>query len=339
MNNKEQIKEFKEIIVKNDINEINNYYLDNNIIFNNYEDFKEVIIYGIVKNVSSKIINIILSQKNIENDWLSNLLFFSVKNNYFEVADILLKNKAKWKCFEINENQFGLEDTSLNLKNLKYLLNNDFYSTKNTTENTTCLKHLFYRFIEANNSEYNKFLEIIFSHFKFSNEFIIKNILIDIYSKKSKLSNKQIQKLIMDEKEKIIIDNTMYEKAIANENYEALRILFEYESSEEDEIQRKIIYYDLLKYSILSKNYNFVKKVLSYRPFSYKYLNYESLLIKAFKSSMTKETINNKKNISKLLIKSFIITNIDNNKIYNIQFLNLIINLAIRQKILFYLNI
>jgi hypothetical protein len=105
--NGEQITEFKEIILKNDINEINNYYLNNNIIFNNYEDFKEIIIYGIGNKISSKIISIIVSQNNIENDWLCKLLFFTIKNNYFEVANILLNNNAKWKYFEISYYKFG----------------------------------------------------------------------------------------------------------------------------------------------------------------------------------------------------------------------------------------
>ncbi|KAG4106029.1 ankyrin [Neocallimastix lanati (nom. inval.)] len=330
--NGEQITEFKEIILKNDINEINNYYLNNNIIFNNYEDFKEIIIYGIGNKISSKIISIIVSQNNIENDWLCKLLFFTIKNNYFEVANILLNNNAKWKYFEINYYKFGLEVPSLNLKILKYLLNKKFYSIGNYR-----LEYLFYQLIEANNSLYNKFLETIFSHFKFNNDFILKNLLIDIYLKKSKLSNEQIQKLIMNEKEKIKINNKMYEKAVEKKNYEALRILFEYESSEDNEIQIRIINYDLLKYSILSENYDFVKKILSYRPFTYKNLNYKDLLTTAFKNSMTEETINNKNNISKLLIKSFLtnskkIAKIDSNKLYDTQFQNLLINLAIRQK-------
>ena len=328
--NGEQITEFKEIILKNDINEINNYYLNNNIIFNNYEDFKEIIIYGIGNKISSKIISIIVSQNNIENDWLCKLLFFTVKNNYFEVANILLNNNAKWKYFEINYYKFGLEVPSLNLKILKYLLNKKFYSIGNYR-----LEYLFYQLIEANNSLYNKFLETIFSHFKFNNDFILKNLLIDIYLKKSKLSNEQIQKLIMNEKEKIKINNEMYEKAVEKKNYEALRILFEYESSRENGIQSKIINYDLLKYSILSENYDFVKKILCYKPFTYKNLNYKDLLTTAFKSSVTEETINNKNNISKLLIKSFLTnskknTNIDYSKSYDIRFLNLLINLAIR---------
>jgi len=73
-------------------------------------------------------------------------------------------------------------------------------------------------------------------------------------------------------------------------------------------ILNRIVKYDLFKKSLESRNYNFVKKVLSYKPLHYMCSGYEDILISVINNYMTPSEINKKENIAKLVIEYFIAT-------------------------------
>lgn len=322
-----------EIIKKNDIIELKNYIKENNITLNElYTIDFDILIYSIENNISNDIIKYIIKQSKyetfnyhiIDNNIFKSPLFSAIGNNNFEIANILLKNKA-----DINYNNGDIINnlnsrSLLNNKNLKYILNNDF-NIEGITDN------LIYNLID---NFQNKFLETIFKHFKFNNSFILN--FLNLYKSRDMIIyedffhlNEGIEESILNEKDKIYINDTMYDKALEKENYEALRILYENENSEENEILNRIIKYDLLELSVKTNNYNFVKNILYYQSFDCKYIKYEKIINEAIE--------NNNIEIAKLLIKTFInsIPLIDRNnkkfnKIYQNQCFNLILNLAIK---------
>jgi len=291
-----------EIIKKNNINELKKYINENNIFLNElYTVNFDILIHSIENNVSIDIIKYIISQSKyktlnfhiLDNNVLKTPLFSAIGYNNFKVANLLLQHKADIN-YSNNDIINNLNKRSLlNNKNLKYILKCGF-SMEGITDN------LIYTLIE---NFQNNFLEIIFKHFKFNNSFILN--FLNLYKKKEFIVNENISLLnmveenIINEKDKIYISDTMYNKAIEKENYEALRILFENENSEENEILNRIIKYNLLECSVKTNNYNFVQNVLYYQPFNYKYIKYEKVLTEAFENSIE---------IEKLLIKKFILS-------------------------------
>jgi len=150
----------------------------------------------------------------------------------------------------------------------------------------------------------NKILKIIFIFFKFNNDFIIALILN--YKNKT-LTYSELKRLLTEENNKITITNDMYDLAFENNNYMALKILFENEIiTKESNAIRRIIKYNLIENSIRTKDYNFVKKILNYKDFNFKNLKYEKILITAFENSKTINSTSSDNKIAKLLIKSLL---------------------------------
>jgi len=185
---------------------------------------------------------------------------------------------------------------------------------------------------------------------KYINDDIIN--LLNIYKKyrnnKESFSNNDISKInnnlkstIQNIKSRIIVNEELYKRALKYNNNEALRITFENENSEENIILKRIIDYDLFKKSIDSENYDYVKKILGYKPFHYMCSDYEYIISDVIDKYMVSSKINLKKNIAKLIIEKFIENSVS---IYNknnssnqlsqrgIPFKNLVLNIAIKKE-------
>jgi len=118
-------------------------------------------------------------------------------------------------------------------------------------------------------------------------------------------------------------------------------ITFENESSEEYVVLNRIIKYDLFEKALYSGNYNYVKKILGYRPFHYMWKDYKKIVSDLINIYLTPNEIDKKENIAKLVINSFIKTSVLINNKNNpsnlmsdkgIPFRNLILNIAIENK-------
>jgi ankyrin repeat protein len=232
------------------------------------------------------------------------------KNN-FKVADILLKLNADINSTISNKCIISYLYTTdkLNTKNLSYILNNGF--------NVCNIKPDFiYEIIEGNK---NNLLQIISNHSY--NTLILR--LLGIFQNKLALSDEQIEEILTYEKGKFIIDDTMYEKAFNNNNYEAMRILFGHDTSEEYVIFRRLNKYNVLENAVRLNNIPFVKNLLKYERLSFHTINFKTILIAAH------NTLN--LDLFKLLVNSALNDSMEeSSKQYDPTHINYMINMAIR---------
>jgi len=116
----------------------------------------------------------------------------------------------------------------------------------------------------------------------------------------------------------------MYNEANYIGNCYALKILFNNDGSDYNEMIDRIKKYHLLEEAVYMNDYDFAKNILNYNVFNLN-LNYEKVLIEA--------SNNNNIYLLELLIKTLLRNSINNKKSsskkYNPQFLNLILNKAI----------
>ncbi|OUM58261.1 hypothetical protein PIROE2DRAFT_64529 [Piromyces sp. E2] len=322
------IEDILELLKQNDIKEIEKYSKEHNISLNElYKEDFDILIRSIEMNVSLDIINYIIVQSKyetlnyqiIEENKVKTPLLIALENQNFKIAKVLLKHKADINYANgiILNNLYSQE--LLNTKNLKFILRSGF--------DVEAIKPtLIYSLIEKGQ---NDFLEIILKYFKYNNSFILD--FLNLYKNKTLTGETSIdyEEIILKEKNKIEIDETMYEKALAKGNYDALRILFENESSEEEEIIYRIIKYDLLENSVKTSNYSFVENILLYKQFNNKCIHYEKIL---------SEANNNNIEIAQLLIQVFIFSSsfegseyyeLSLNK-YDNRYFSLLLNLMIK---------
>jgi len=326
-----------EILNRNDKYELEKYIYDKIILLNNINDDDfDILISAIESDVSIDMINFIILQGEyytldyfiIENNSVLTPIFSAVGKNRFDIADILLENQADINYFNGDILNYLYDQKLLNIENLKYILKKGLNIEAITTK-------FIYDLID--NFE-NNFLEIIFNHYTYTNEFILQllkvyknyNLINNSYElvKKSNVSvNDDFKNILSENNNKIFIDEKMYEKAIKSKNYEALKILFKNDNNEQDKILKRIIKYNLLERSVEMNDYSYVKKVLSYDPFNFKNIHYEEIIFKA---------LQNNRKIAFLLLKSFIDKNNYNNikksnTKYDLQILNLIVNKLIKR--------
>lgn len=342
------------IIKKNNKNELKNYIEENEISLNQFNSKNfDILIVAIENNSSIEIVNYIINEGKYSNlnyyiveDFLKYKypFFTALENNNFEIANFLLKNNADVNFYRRDVVNHLNSKKLLNSKNLKYLLSHGFnisFLTPNSLYNLI-------------NNFQNDLLEIIFKFYKYDNSSILnllnlyknnkllncksinsskgKVLNLDIMKyKASVILNEELKDIVRKEKSKINVDEIMYRKTIENKNYEALRIIFENDSSEEHIILKRIIKYELFEKAIESNNYRFIKNILNYYPFNYRNINFEKIIFEAYHKNI---------NIWKLLIRSFIYTSNDkmnkklgnffSNKEYDVRYLNLLLNIGIR---------
>ncbi|OUM60941.1 hypothetical protein PIROE2DRAFT_13193 [Piromyces sp. E2] len=306
--------------------ELENFMKENNIDANNYND---AIIYSIENNAPVDLLQYILSQRtdtnlNLEIFYDNNNyvpLFFAIQKNNFALANLLIANGANINYISREQNIiiYLLNNNLYNNVNIKYVLNKGFYLNNFTNE----------FIIDLIEKEKTDFLEIILQSIKYDNNFFLE--LLNIYKNKNILTDKQLYNIIKKEKEKVIITDALYQKAIEKKNNALLRILFENDSSKDSIILKRIIKYNLLEVAVKSNCYNFVKKVLCFDTFNNKCMNYESIFQEAIANSDIE--------ISKLLITSFIKDSIKemnnssvemSNKNYISKLINLVLNIVIK---------
>ncbi|KAL6599387.1 hypothetical protein U3516DRAFT_845902 [Neocallimastix sp. 'constans'] len=244
-----------EIIKKGNEIELDNYMKENGIILKEFNtgDF-DLLIYAIENEVPLKMIQYIINHCQYENfnysiysSMIDNLskspLFLAITTNNFKIADLLLNNGA-----DINYNEGILlcqlfEYHLLNRKNLIYILNNGFH------------KELINDFVLdlIASSEYIEkdiycnvinFLEIIFKHYLYNNNFIL-NILY-IYKNKKPLSSTNLEKIITNESNNIKVDDIWYRTAVFYACDDILELFIKYDNRKKDIILKSIENYKKL---------------------------------------------------------------------------------------------
>jgi len=241
---KQEIKNnISQLIKHNNINNLKLYIKQNNIKLDDFRDKfnqKDDILKFTIKNASSmEMLNFIFkscqydtidfsSDKNYSKD--TTLLYTVLSKNQFKFFDFLLK-------LGLNINNKDIltwlyEDNILDNKKLKYILNSKFQVLPNTINQLIIDNKL-------------DLLKYIFKIYIYNDIFILK--LLSIYKNHTKLSNKQLLNIIYEEKNKISFDDSMYEKAIDTNNYEAISFLYTYDNRNKD-----LIFKDL--FQLLDKN-------------------------------------------------------------------------------------
>jgi ankyrin repeat protein len=339
------------IIKKNNVEEFERYVKERDIVLKNLNNQGfDILIYTIENNISVDIIKSIIEQKQYktynyvinENSRQKVPLISAILNNNFEIADLLIKHNANINQFDIIYYLFKIN--RLNYQNLNYILYHGFH-IRNITP------YLINELIETNN---NIILNKIFKYYLFSNEFILN--FLKMYQDQNPVSLQHLQEVLRKEKKGIKVEGTMYDKALAKENYGAFKILFENDSGDEDNLLYKVNKYDLLEKAVKTNDINFVKTILRYDPFTFKSLSSKKILMAASRMkninilklliTMSLESYENEKALPSSLSSSSSSpspspspspssspsvkeTNLKKNK-YDVHYLNFIINIAIK---------
>jgi len=362
MDNNEQQKILKKIIFNNNISELKLYFKTNEITIEKFNNFNELLIYSITCNSSFEIVNFILNKRINKNlnfsigvyNKYKVPLFSAIANNNFKISNLLIKNKANinYKIYNNTVLDYLLNNNLLITDNsLKYILNNGFKRSNITLD-------LIFNLIK---NQLNDILEIIFNFYqKLSNSSILNTFLIRFYRNRVPLSNKQLIDVLSSVKTDITVTEKMYEHANFYDNDHALKILFEHDGSDDDELFKRVVKYHILEKAIKAKNYDFVKKAIVNKSYNYKYDTYREKIVKriSFKEVIDNTILKSMKTstkITELFIKIILMEmkNNDNNneksnindydhssnpktktnRIYNngydIQYINYILNIAI----------
>ena len=290
MNNKLEDKKdkFLNLIKKNgNIEKIKQIILENSI---NLRDFNnknfDLLIYLIINDASVEIVKFIIEECNyktlnyvfVDNQFNNSNgnrylffryhfvpLFFAILKQNFRVADLLIKNKADINFFitdsegkKYNIIQYLFFFSLLDIVKLNYIIDNGF-KVKGITSD------LIIDLIKSNHYSKTDVLENIFKCFIFDNRFILN--LLSMYKHKISISDNQLQSIIKEEKNKIPINDYMYDNVIYEKNYDILTLLLECDGSSPDEILRKIYKYEILENAVetcrFNSNIKLIKKILN----------------------------------------------------------------------------
>jgi len=263
-----------------DLREINNIEFDL-LIFSIDEYASPKLINYIIQQCQYKTLNYTFNTKNgystyNNNSFIQNNEFISLKtplytaiiNKNFEISNLLIKNGANINYGVFNENLGEMDilsylcyvDTvthgeSLDIENLKYILNNGFYIKGIAKDMVNKLIFLIQM------SKIN-IIEMIFKYYIFDNSFII-NLLNNYIKNKNGLSDIELQNIILKEKSKLVIDEILYQIAIREENYEAIKIFLDYDSSQQTTLINRIVKYNILEKSVSTNNFTLIEKILN----------------------------------------------------------------------------
>lgn len=230
----EHKKNISNIIKNNDINELNSYINNNNLsICELHCDILDILVIAIEQNASIEMINYIIDnykyeEFNYASSSYNSPLYYAVKNENFKLADILIKNKANVNF--LCDNSLTIIDylynkESLSRRQLKYLLYN----------NSNFSYELIINILSKNETNY---LYDIFKYGLYNNSFILK--LLSFYHHHTPVSKDSWDILISNEKNKIEIGEFMYETAINNENYKVIKLLYDYDTRDKEDINGEL---------------------------------------------------------------------------------------------------
>jgi len=320
----------QKIILKNNLTALKSFIKENKVNLKDFNDDHYDILIRIIEDkneVSLEIIQFLIDEltdgslnyfiHNVEeqnNNGLTNPysygryktpLFSAIAYQKFDIATLLIKNKADinfkitdFKSFTgVAKNTVNIVNNlystnHLNRKNLKYILNHGFKIQSITSG-------LINDLISYGNEVKNDLLEIIFRYYIYDNDFILN--LLHSYKYQKTLSNRKLHYLITKEKNKIVINDTMYASTVQNayyKNWDALFLFFVYDGSEPLRIFDKVRRYQIIDMAIEKNDYYFLKTLLNYKPWKQnKNLDVEKLIIKAIQ----KDNVD----ITKLLLESF----------------------------------
>jgi len=260
------------IINGNNVAELENYLFQNNI---HPEDRRttndnDLLIYAIENNASNDIIACLLHHYPTLNYTFyagnyryKNPLFSAIGEGHLRVARLLMENNADINYdLVISQDQqkqsilYNLANlASINPITLRIILRSGLRLDKITPDLILLFIQICYK---------NRYLHVIFRHYIFDNEFILK--LLQYYKHATVLSNEQLSAIITNEKNKIKITDKMYVHAMKKwyEKIDVIELLLSYDCRDAVHLFGLIQKYKLLEKGIWCNHLNLVKKVLYY---------------------------------------------------------------------------
>jgi len=321
----------KEFIQNNDLSNLKEYINENNIQFLP-NDFVELFMVEKGKNEKDNrnfltlekkdiiefTFGLIMKNLNCPSD-IIDLFVHLLANDNYEIVNLLKEHETKinQKINTIKVMEELLDKNKLTKKNLLYLL-----SKKDL--DIVMLTDFICKLIRSKNN--NKLLKIIFKFFSVRNSKTIN--FLNAYKNCRNLSKKALLNIIESKTNKIMVTDKMYENAIIAQNYDAIKILFNNDYSDNDEMFARINYYDLLDKAIRINDKNFVEKILRYDNFKLNNITSGNIIVQTIK--------NNNEEIMDLLVKSSLKNCTGMND--PTPYLNLYINIAIEIRCLSFLK-
>jgi len=237
----------KEIIIKiknNDIFEFSQFIRDNSI---NIEDFKQdnitnfdILINSIENDASRDILDyIIFNGKYTSLNYMFSFngkkkipLLVALERNNLDLSEFLIEYGT-----DINDLDYNYLVEVLNYRNIEFVLNHGL------RVNITLINYLI-------KNKKNGILQLILNNYIFNNYFILNFLLA--YQSKTPLSKLKINQLIMEEKNKIVFNEVMYEIAIEKNNFEAINLLYNYDERETSVILTD--FYNIFNHNSTTRN-------------------------------------------------------------------------------------
>ena len=286
--------------------ELKNYIEENNINLKELKNDKyDILILAIENNASLETIKYIVEKTNYEtfnysirrkvedfgsSDYVIRYpLNSALANDNYEIASYLIGKKA-----DINFNYGSLikdllHRDNLNLKNVKFILNNGFDPNNIDSQ---LMKELL-------KNDQVPIFKYLMKHIIFDNHFIL--LLLNLYKTKSPLTNIDMAEIFNKERNKsFVITEEVYSTALKlPEKPEIINFLFDYDNP--DEIICRIHSLNLLDKAVQNNNMDFIKQILKYD----NHCNYDRLT-KYLPSDIEKRKHNKKSNKKRLLNKETI---------------------------------
>ncbi|ORX78279.1 hypothetical protein BCR32DRAFT_247287 [Anaeromyces robustus] len=309
--NEEKRNVILELIEDDNVKDLKNYTVKNNICLKDFNENFDLLIYGIENGISLEFINFLIHQCQYEN---LNYSFFINENNRnlfrlitykyykvplfsavalsnFEIADLLIDNKADIN-FVVNfkNNDVTVESNKINIlqylsyidyldkKNLKYILKKGIHYNKinqNLLNNWITSRHK------------NELLEVLFKYYIFDNSFILS--LLNLYKNQNSLSYEQFQEIIINEKSKIEITDSMYANVMKRwyEKIKVIELFLNYDSRKSSLILNDIYKYDILDKAVCMNNIKLVQKILNLNEFDFNCVDINRIILDALKYNYT----------------------------------------------------
>ncbi|OUM61380.1 hypothetical protein PIROE2DRAFT_62551 [Piromyces sp. E2] len=215
-------KYITDLILDKDLTSLKLFFKDNEF---ELEDLKSndfnLLVYVIQQNISVKAFKIIIEECQFDNFNYSTSkhnspLYYAIFHEQFKIADILLERKANINFLSENnsENIFYhlYNNSNLSLKKLNYLLKNGAVYTTDIIE----------KFIKRND---NLYFRVILKYTFTYQRFILK--LLDFSHQHQSVSTTDLNNMIDNEFNVISFTKSLYQSAINNDNYEAIKLLYD----------------------------------------------------------------------------------------------------------------
>jgi len=216
-------KEILNRIDANQLEDLKRYITSHHILLTNLNnDYFDLLIYAIRTNVSSDILNYILPSYpnlNYTIHKYESPLYCAIFNHKFAIARQLLEEGAQLAYLFNNLNVFyrryrGKFYDKSNHEFFKSIFSHGLIPSHHIT---VPLINSLIRYKE------NEILSMIFQYVIFDDTFILH--LLSMYYHQVKLSDTQLQNMILQERQKITIPTECYQEALRHHNQEALIIL------------------------------------------------------------------------------------------------------------------